>query len=169
MSDGQDGQDGHPFADFEPGKAPYESKPELIPSLGPQPKSDMEAGVSGILNKLHQTTINAQAKWTMVSQSGCMTLWAATKKGGDVTLEPVIGGLKQFLKDLYALECTSASDSMDCKGVEVCFMWRSDHEGGLGAWTPPCEEENSSEENSSDKKSGEKSDKKSDKKPEVEK
>lgn len=163
MSHGQDGHD--------PGKGPsdpWRMNVPVVPSLGPQPKSDMDAGVSGILNKLNQTTMNVQAKWTMVAQHGCMSVWAATKEGGDVTLKPVILGLRKFLKELYAGECTGASDSMVCKEVEVCFWWRSAHESDLGTCTPPCMEENSSDENSdkkSDEKSGEKSDEKSDEKP----
>ncbi|KAH6984515.1 hypothetical protein BKA56DRAFT_614252 [Ilyonectria sp. MPI-CAGE-AT-0026] len=155
MSDnGQDGK--HPFTDYDRGKAPHELDIEIMPSLGPQPKSDMEAGVHDILEKLHQTTINAHTGWTKVTESGCMRLWAATKKGGDVTLEPVIGGLKKFLKELYAQECTSASGSMVCKGVEVCFLWKAANEVEPDTWTPPCKEENSE-----DEKSDEKSDKKS--------
>lgn len=145
MSDnGKD--DKHPFADYSPGKAPHELDITLVRSLGPKPKSDMEASVNDILDKLNQTTINAQTEWTKVTESGCMRLWAATKDGGDVTLTPVVRNLKKFLKELFDQECTSASGSMECKGVEVCFLWKCAGEVEPDTWTPPCKEEKSEDE-----------------------
>lgn len=141
--DGKDGKDNKPKYEFVAGRAPGLPPLETTNSLGavePPMQSDMQAGVDDILSKLNQTTIHAKTDWTKVAEAGCMRLWTATRAAGDVTLTPVVPGLKKFLKDLFAQEHTGGYLSMKCDGVEVCFMWRCSDQAGLEDWTPPCDE-----------------------------
>ncbi|KAF7543934.1 hypothetical protein G7Z17_g10344 [Cylindrodendrum hubeiense] len=112
----------------------------LFQSRKPLP-IDIQIGVNGILDHLKYITMNLSADWTQVVDVGTVSLWAATRDGSSFELKPTVPFLKDFLKKLFESEHTSGYLSKKCKGVEVCFMWRTADQPGLEDWTPPCDDE----------------------------